>query len=174
MQEHSARQAGPGKKVPGGGAGRGGDGHDWLELHLRGGAQVRRAGEHHPQLDGRRSWEAGQRICQSQSGGGAGDRGAGGAGGEGADRILTAAGGREPESCRGAGKAAPETGRGCAGTGLCAGQPVEKRGRGAGGRDRGGACGICKPGQLRPAAGRGCAQGAGTAAGAVRQHDHER
>ena len=51
-KKHRAGQAGPGQKVPGKGAGRGGDGHDRHKLHLCGGEKIRRAGEHH------RSWVA--------------------------------------------------------------------------------------------------------------------
>lgn len=112
LQKHRAREAGPGQKVPGGCACRSGDGHDRLQLHLRSGAQVRRAGEHNPQLDGRGGRKAGRSICSSAGRGGAGDRGAGGCGRKGPGELPAAAGGREPEGGRGAGKAAPAAGRG--------------------------------------------------------------
>ena len=53
LQKYRVGPTGAREKVPGQGTGRGGDGHDRFQLHLRSGPEVRRAGEHHPQLDGR-------------------------------------------------------------------------------------------------------------------------
>ena len=80
LQKYRVGPTGAREKVPGQGTGRGGDGHDRFQLHLRSGPEVRRAGEHHPQLDGRGGRKAGQGVCRGQSPGSAGDRSPGGAG----------------------------------------------------------------------------------------------
>lgn len=74
LQKYRAGPTGAREKVPGQGTGRGGDDHDQRKLHLCSSPEVRRAGEHHPQLDGGRSQKAGRGVCRGPGPGGAGDR----------------------------------------------------------------------------------------------------
>ena len=136
LQKYRVGPTGAREKVPGQGTGRGGDGHDRFQLHLRSGPEVRRAGEHHPQLDGRGGRKAGRGVCRGQSPGGAGDRSPGGAGSPGPGGLPAAAGGREQAGQRDLHKAAGKAGRGCPGQEVHGGGLAQEPGGGAGGRHR--------------------------------------